>query len=157
MCASRNYSQKMPDITGEELRRRVEKLFPFWVDKESRMCFELEKGDCFWASFLWERKEILCLGEMVRDRVCVREGEEEKLVDVFETREYITLHEFGYYAFFKPSLAEIAIFLPKELFDDHEKLYVTSEALYKTKDDCYPIGTDQGVHVAKTTVLIKNI
>lgn len=157
MCASRNYSQKTPDVAGEELRRRVEKLFPFWVDKESRMCFELEKGDSFWTSFLWGRKEILCLGEMVRDRVCVREGEEETPVVVFETREYITFHTFGYYAFFKPTLAEIAKFLPKELFDDHEKLYVTSEALYKTKDDYYPIGTDQGVHVAKTTVLIKNI
>lgn len=56
MCASRNYSQKMPDITGEELGRRIEKLFPFWVDKESRMCFELEKGDSFWTFFGRERK-----------------------------------------------------------------------------------------------------
>lgn len=53
-------------------------------------------------------------------------------------------------------LQRLPHFFP-ELFDDHEKLYVTSEALYMTKDDCYPIGTDQGVHVAKTTVLIKNI
>ncbi|AEA06961.1 conserved hypothetical protein [Lausannevirus] len=157
MCASRNYSQEMPELPREELGKRVAKLVPFWVDKESKMCFELRKNDPFSTSFLWERKEVLCLGEMVRDGVYIREGEEENLVNVFETREYITLHEFGYYAFFKPSLAEIARFLPKELFDDHEKLYVTSEALYMRKDDCYPIGTDQGVHVAKTTVLIKNI
>ncbi|AMQ10588.1 hypothetical protein [Brazilian marseillevirus] len=150
-----SYSQEIPKITNAY--ERLEKMFPFWIDKESHLCFELEKRDPQNTSFVWERKEILCLGEMFGDGVCVREGEEEKLVRVFESWTYITFHKYGYHGFFKPSLFEIAAFLPQKLFDEHEKLYVTSEAIYMSPEHYYPIGTDQGVHVAKTTVLYKNI
>ncbi|AHA46247.1 hypothetical protein ISTM_349 [Insectomime virus] len=150
------YSQKIPKV--DNLRERVEKLTPFWFDKESKMCFELKKNDGFNTSFVWGREEILCLGEYDDSYgVFIKEGEEEKFVKAFESREYITYHMYGYHGCFKPSLSEVAAFLPQELFDDHEKLWVTSQAIYLSPEHCYPIGTDQGVHVAKTIVLFKNI
>lgn len=154
MSFYKSYQQNVPKIPHDELERRLDKLFPFWFDKDSKFCFELEKRDPYGTSFVWERKEIFCLGELVGDVVCVREGDEEKLRQVFGSREYITYHTYGYHGFFKPTLAEVASFLPQELFDDAEKIYVTSEPLHMPGSD-YPIGTNQGIHVARTTVLIR--
>lgn len=147
-----DYSQELPQMSIEELRERTSKMVPCCVD-ESGMCFELEKGDAFTQSFIWKKKIARYLGQFSEHGIFVDDGTGEgTMKGIFDVYEYITMHKYAY--LFKPSLAEVARFLPRALFDDHEKLYIVTKGIYRTDDSPFPIcnGT---LHLAKSFVCVE--
>ncbi|BAU80322.1 hypothetical protein A9K97_gp029 [Tokyovirus A1] len=146
------YYQELPQMDVEELRERTNKMFPCFVD-ENRMCFEAEKGDVFNQTFLWDKTPINYLGEFSECGIFVDDGSAEGTrTERFKVRKYITMHKYAY--LFKPSLAEVAMFLPKALFDNNEKLYIMTRGIYRDKDSPFPIGNDS-IHLAETFVCFK--
>nr|WNL50036.1 hypothetical protein MarFTMF_520 [Marseillevirus sp.] len=146
------YRQKLPEMDSDELRKRTSKMFPFFVDK-NKMCFEAEKGDAFYQTFIYNKTPINYLGEFHDYGIFVDNGTGEgTMTERFKTQKYITMHTYAY--LFKPSLAEVARFLPKELFDNNEKLYIMTKGIYRSDDHPFPIGNDS-LHLAETFVCFK--
>ncbi|ALX27662.1 hypothetical protein GMAR_ORF288 [Golden Marseillevirus] len=148
------YEQTLPKVAN--LTERLEKLWPFRVDKDTGFAFETKKTDPVNTSFSWVKDDVLCLGKYngLNGTIDNEDGEEQNVVPTYRIREYITLHEFGYHALFKPSLAEVAVFLPQELFDDFEKFWVMTEPVI-VQGDTYFLGSSGYAHVGRTKVVHK--
>nr|WRK65454.1 hypothetical protein MarFTME_409 [Marseillevirus futianmevirus] len=143
------YEQQLPQMEQQELVERTRKMFPCFVD-ENNMCFEAEKGDPFNETFLWNKTPLKYLGQFSGHHLFVDDGTGE---GTFKTthrcHKFITMHEYSY--LFKPSLEEVARFLPKEIFEDNEKLYILTKGLYRDENSPFPVGTNN-LHVAETFV-----
>ena len=111
-------------------------------------------------SFSWDAKKGKNVGLISHDGLSKRDRPAEnggwyckKVAD--KVGMFITLHNFGYYGFYKPSIEEVLAQLPAELFDEKKlsgrKLYFTNKMI---SDDVNTSLLDQEYHIAKTVVYI---
>jgi hypothetical protein len=155
-----DYSHNMiQKIDEKELSRRLKLISPC-VQKE-REIVKMEKyGDPIKQSFSWSYKEGDVVGTVSFDGISVRdrpaEGGGWYLKQVADkVGEFLTLHGFGYYGFYKPSIEEVLSQLPAELFDEEKlagrKLYFTNKMI---SEDLNTAMLNQNYHIAKTMVYI---
>jgi hypothetical protein len=150
----------IPKISKEEIERRAKLIHP--CSKEDNEIFLMEKyGDPIKQSFSWNFKKGESVGLISHDGISKRdkpaEGGGWYLKTVAEkVGEFLTLHCFGYYGFYKPSIGEIVSQLPAELFDEEKlagrKLYITNKMI---SEEINTAMLDQNYHIAKTAVYIE--
>src|SRR3972149_4776814 len=86
--------ERIPKIDKLELSKRMTLIFPCVVE-ENEIFLIKNIGNPINYSFSWDAKKVA-------DKVGM----------------FITLHNFGYYGFYKPSIEEVLAQLPAELFDE---------------------------------------
>jgi hypothetical protein len=152
----------IPEISKEEIKRRAKLVFPCTI-KERELILMKDCGNPITQSFSWNFKEDKTLGNIsfegisVRDKPAPGGGWFCKTI-AKKVGEFLTLHEFAYYGFFKPSIGEIVSQLPSELFDEKKlagrKIYITNKMI---SDDVNTAMLNQTWHIAKTIVYIEKI
>ena len=107
------FNISIPKITNEELERRYSKLKPLVRNENNELCWigALTPKQLRGISYIWDPKFI-------------RPVKENELMPI-QAYEFTTIHEYGYYGMFKPSVAEVLsqLTLPdyKDIFrDDYE-------------------------------------
>jgi hypothetical protein len=149
------------EISKEEIERRAKLVFPC-SQKENEMVLMKDYGDPIKQSFSWNFKEGEAVGTVSYDGILERDRPSEgggwymkKVAE--KVGEFITLHNFAYYGFYKPSIGEIVSQLPLELFDEEKlagrKLYITNKMI---SDEINTAMLDQNYHIAKTRVYIQS-
>ncbi|BBI30306.1 hypothetical protein QKT49_gp457 [Acanthamoeba castellanii medusavirus] len=148
-----NNAKPLPWLSTTEVHRRLAKVVPFCT---------FEGGDC-WVikslppgkAYMWEKTKtnefmgVLCEGA----GICGPPDAEGKRTKVMDVYSYPTLHTYGWYGFFKPDILEVVQQLPDALFDDYDKLYVTTEpASTDINRLMAPCGQ---YHMGKTTVAVR--
>lgn len=135
------FKLSIPKISDEELRKRYEQIKPVvTVDGKLHYMREFTFKELTGIAYLWD------IDKNVREEV--GEGE----LEVLEGRDFICLHTWAYYGFFKPSVAEVLsqikehdiplvdafeIIESPETADDFYKNSFTSIAF----DNCYHVST----------------
>lgn len=149
----------IPKIFKPELDRRFRLIIP--CVKEGNDVFQIKNcGDPIKESFSWQYQKGEAVGIISFDGLSVKDRPSERggwyLKKVAErVGEFITLHRFNYYGFYKPSIEEVLAQLPKELFDEKKlagrTLYFINNMI---SDDINTAMLNQEHHIAKTTVYI---
>lgn len=121
----------IPKITNAEIGKRLEHIRPC-VRRNGKLHF-IDKVDPRQVSFIW-------------DPPLAREAPEMPVL-----RKIRTLHTYGYYGMFKPSLAEVLAQIPKDIIDQVGAFEVNGP---ETADDLNQEreALDAGYHVAETTL-----
>lgn len=152
----------IPKINEEEIKRRAKLVFPCTI-KENQIILMENYGNPITQSFSWNFKEGKTLGKISYEGISKRDRPSPMggwyLKPVAEkVGEFITLHGFAYYGFFKPSIGEIVSQLPSELFDEEKlagrKIYLTNKMI---SDDVNTSMLNQNWHIAKTIVYIEKL
>lgn len=90
------FNVSIPKISDEEMKERYEQIKPvITVDGKLHYLREFTFEELTGISYLWN------CDEDVREEV--GEGE----LEVLEGRDFVCLHGYGYYGFFKPSIGEV--------------------------------------------------
>lgn len=156
-----DFEERIPKIEKSELDRRLKLIFP--CSKKDNEVFKMKNcGDPVKQSFSWNFKQGESVGLISHDGLSVRDRPAEHGKDSWYLKkvadkvgEFLTLHGFAYYGFYKPSLEEVLAQLPAELFDEKKlagrKLYFTNKMI---SDDVNTSMLDQSYHIAKTRVYI---
>lgn len=155
-----NFRDNMiPEISEEELERRMKFISPC-SEKENKIILMKDLGDPIKQSFSWNYKDGETLGTVSydgihkKDRPAENGGWYTKLI-AEKIGEFLTLHGFAYYGFYKPSIKEVLSQLPKEIFDEEKlagrKLYFTNKMI---SSEINIAMLDQNYHIAKTVVYI---
>lgn len=158
-----NFRDNMiPKISKEELQRRMKIISPC-SQKENKIILMKDYGDPIKQSFSWNFKDGKTLGTVSyngihkKDRPAENGGWYLKTI-ADRVGEFITLHGFGYYGFYKPSIEEVLSQLPSELFDEEKlagrKLYFTNKMI---SEEINTAMLDQNYHIAKTVVYIDTV
>jgi hypothetical protein len=151
---------RIPEIDEQEIRRRASLIFPC-IQKENEIILMKNCGDPINQSFSWNFQEDEILGTVSSDSILVKDRPAESggwyMKRIAEkVGEFITLHGFAYYGFYKPSVGEIVSQLPSELFDEKKlagrKLYFTNQMI---SSDINVAMLEQNWHIAKTKVYIQ--
>lgn len=159
-----NYENNLiPKISNEEILRRAQFVFPCTIDEKNNVVLMKNYGNPIKQSFSWGYEVDKKLGKISyegiskRDRPALLGGWYCKII-AEKVGEFLTLHEFAYYGFFKPSIGEIVSQLPSELFDEKKlagrKIYITNKMI---SDDVNIAMLNQTWHIAKTVVYITKI
>jgi hypothetical protein len=151
----------IPKIDIIELDRRIKLTIPC-VEKDNKVIRIKNYGDPIKQSFSWSHSEDKEIGHISYDGLSERDRPAEypgswymkQVAD--KVGEFLTLHNFGYYGFYKPSIEEVLAQLPAELFDEEKlagrKLYFTNKMI---SADINVSMLNQENHIAKTTVYIQ--
>ena len=153
---------RIPKIEKSELTRRLKLIHPC-IEKENEIIKITNYGDPIKQSFSWDYKEGTTIGFVSHDGISKRGKPAEgggwycdKVAN--KIGEFITLHNFGYYGFYKPSIEEVLAQLPEELFDEDKlagrKLYFINKMI---SSDINTSLLDGEYHIAKTRVYIDMI
>jgi hypothetical protein len=161
---SERYAKALPRLSAAEVQRRLAKVVPFYVFHEAdptdtrrrhavRACWVIEPV-APGKAYVWDHTKTDEFMGVLYDDAGVygppdADGRLERLMDA---RSYLTLHTYGWYGSFKPDLLEVVQQLPDALFDDYDKIYVTTEA---KSIDINQLMTPCGFHMGKTTVAVK--
>lgn len=131
----RRYS--IPKITNAELSELAARIKPVVRDeKRNNLPFYIEVDpDLRGTSYLWDYKFT------------------EEAKDLFEFATIRTLHTYGYYGMFKPSVAEVLAQIPPEYRDRVVAFEITQRPV--NSDDLFreQEAVNQGFHVAVTALL----
>ncbi|BBI30315.1 hypothetical protein QKT49_gp448 [Acanthamoeba castellanii medusavirus] len=159
------YAKTLPQLPAAEVQRRLAKVVPFCVFEERdpadasgqrvvRNCWAIEPV-APGKAYMWEHvKTNEFLGVLYENAGGIygppdADGRMEQLMDV---RSYLTLHTYGWYGFFKPDILEVVQQLPDALFDDYDKIYVTTTPM---STDINRLMTPCDFHMGKTTVAVE--
>ncbi len=158
------FKEKMlPKIEKAELERRLKFISPCIL--QEREVLKLNSfGDPINRSYSWEADKDDCtlVGTLTQSGIAVKDRPAEFGTDSWYMKsvasrigEFITLHNFGYYGLYKPSIEEVLAQLPEELFDEVKlagrQLYFTNKMI---SDDINVALLNQEFHIAKTNVYI---
>jgi len=123
-------SFSIPDITDAQLEALYDLTKP--LVKDGKDLYYIRKPDLRNVAFPWDPKLTW------------------KATGLHKVRTIRTLHEYGYYGMFKPSVAEVLAQIPKSLIGRVQAFYVegpkTAAELNMHKDEL-----NAGFHVAETT------
>lgn len=159
------YAKTLPHLSTTEVQRRLANVVPFYVFEERdpadasgqrvvRNCWAIEPvapGD----AYVWEHTKtnefmgVLYGGDA---GICGPPDADGTIEPLMSVRSYLTLHTYGWYGFFKPDILEVVQQLPDALFDDYDKIYVTTTPM---STDINQIMSPCGYHMGKTTVAVK--
>ena len=90
------FKVSIPDISQEEVMKRYKKIKPVITKNGKLYRFREFSYDEIWGtSYLWNTDED------VREEV----GKDE--LEVLEDKDFVCLHSYNYYGFFKPSIKEV--------------------------------------------------
>lgn len=151
----KKYGTKIPVLSNEEFNARLLKTTPIRADKHHNL-FILEPPQ----SALHE--SYICSPPV--KYLATRHGSGAfvyKNMRDFENRTgsvnfilcgvtFITLHTYGYYGFFKPSLGEVISQLPKDLYENFDEIFVTTDMI-SSEINTLMLGN---YHIGKTTVFL---
>jgi len=149
-------------IDEKELNRRLKLISPC-VEKEREIIKMKDYGNPINQSFSWTYKEGDVVGTVSFDGISVEDRPAENggwyMKQVAEkVGEFLTLHGFAYYGFYKPSLEEVLSQLPAELFDEEKlagrKLYFTNKMI---SEDLNTAMLNQNYHIARTSIYIDKL
>lgn len=132
------YNVSIPEITKEELLARYERIKPI-VDIEGTKYFlrEFTAEELSGQSYIWDKEN---------DK---REKVDMDLYIPMMEMDFECIHKYGYYAFFKPSIAEVLAQIPK-----HDVSFVNAFEIIefpRTNEDFNKnkIVFDSGFHISK--------
>jgi len=136
------YNVSIPEITDEELRTRYERIKPI-VEIEGKKYLLRNFADLRNVSYIWnvhqDKREEINIDEYI----------------ALEEHDFECIHEYGYYGFFKPSIAEVLAQIPSDLanivdlFEIIEKPEI-AEDFSKNK-----IIFENGYHISKVRLYVK--
>ncbi len=134
------FNVSIPKISDEEMKKRYEQIKPvITVDGKLHYLREFTFEELRGISYLWNSDEDV-RGE-------VGEGE----IEVLEGRDFVCLHAYGYYGFFKPSIGEVLSQI-KEYDLPFVKAFEIIESPQTAddfhKDSFTSIAFDNGYHVS---------
>lgn len=130
-----NTKSWIPKIKDDVLEKLFKKIKP--IVRKGGEAYYIEKVDLRGASYLWSPKTT---------------RKAPKLEPITDIRTY---HTYGYYGFFKPSIAEVIAQIPKEYLSQ-----VTTFEIISSPEDANDLGREQealnaGYHVAITRLYKK--
>lgn len=124
----------IPEISDEELNNRVQRIKPVITFKREKRY--IEPCDPRFVAYTWDAKP----------------AGKAKHITPLET--ITTYHRFGYYGFFKPSVAEVLAQIPERLLDR----VVAFEIIKKPEDAAdlnrEKMALNKGFHVATTQLYV---
>lgn len=134
------FEVSIPKISDEEMMKRYKQIKPvITVNGKLHYFREFTLEELSGISYLWNRHED------VREEV----GEDE--LEVLEGRDFVCLHSYRYYGFFKPSVGEV-LFQIKEYDLPFIKAFEIIESPQTAadfhKDSFTSIAFDNGYHVS---------
>ena len=134
------FKVSIPKISDEEMKKRYEQIKPvITVNGKLHYYREFTFEELSGISYLWNRDEDM------REEVC--DGE----LEVLEGRDFVCLHGYGYYGFFKPSVGEVLSQIKEydlpfvKAFEIIESPQTASDFY---KDSFTSIAFDNGYHVS---------
>lgn len=156
------YAKPLPHLSTTEVHRRLAKVVPFYIFEEKDPAGQKVVRNC-WAiepvapgnAYVWDHKktnEFLGVLYGGGDGIYGPPDADGKMEQLMGIRSYLTLHTYGWYGFFKPDILEVVQQLPGTLFDDYDKVYVTTTPM---STDINQLMTPCGYHMGKTTVAVK--
>ncbi|QPB44346.1 hypothetical protein [Medusavirus stheno T3] len=162
---SARYAKPLPQLPDAEVQRRLDKVVPFYIFEEKdpadasgqrvvRNCWAIESV-APGKAYVWKHtKTDEFMGVLYHnaDGICGPPDADGTIEQLMSVRSYLTLHTYGWYGFFKPDILEVVQQLPDALFDDYDKIYVTTMPV---STDINQIMSPCGHHMGKTTVAVK--
>lgn len=161
-----DFKQRIPKLSKEELFRRIKCIVPCIIDRRNGMAnavVALKHVDPTNA-FRWDDKtqEGEIIGSLSFDGISVKDSPGH-MPDSWHMRkvcenigEFLTLHGFGYYGFYKPSVEEVVAQLPIELFDEEKlggrTLFFINEPISHNLNEAM---LDGEYHIGRTKVFIQ--
>lgn len=125
---------EIPEITDEELQRLVERIRPMVI--KDGIPYLINEPNLRNIAFTWSPDLA-----------------EQAPVSYRPYEQIYTLHEWGYYGCFKPSIAEVLAQIPEDCLDDDSIVAFTTEGPHDATDlNNARICTDAGYHCAVTTL-----
>ena len=98
------YNVSIPEITDEELKTRYKRIKPVVeIEGKKYLLREYTQEELRGKSYLWDMEQDK------REEIDI--DEYAPLVDY----DFECIHKYGYYAFFKPSIAEVLAQIPEDL------------------------------------------
>lgn len=125
-CVDKMY--QIPEMSDEEIQRRCSLIRPL-VRHEDKL-LTVVPHDPDKVAFNWAKAEAVL---------------DKPLVEVGRCR---TLHVYGYYGFFKPSMSEVVRFIPEDLVGVAEYFEVAEARIVNTNED-ERMALDKGFHVSE--------
>ena len=134
----------IPKISKEEMKKRYEQIKPvITVNGKLHYFREFAINEINGISYLWEPDKD------VRDEV------KENELEVLEGRDFVCLHSYGYYGFFKPTIGEVLSQIKEcdiPLIKAFEIIERPETAADYHKDSFTSIAFDNGYHVSTVRV-----
>jgi len=138
------YKVSIPKITDEELRKRYERIKPIVeIDGEKYFLRTFTEEELRTKSYIWN------MYEDKREKVNIDE------YAALEEHDFECIHRYGYYALFKPSIAEVLAQIPDDLARLVNLFEIIDEP--KTEEDFSKnkIVFDNGYHISKVRLFVK--
>jgi len=127
----------IPEISSEELEARYSRLKPVVKDEQGKLHWIKRPDSLSHIAFTWDPKL------------------EEEATGLKPIKTITTLHTYGYYGMFKPSIKEVLAQVPSKLLNEAVAFHVqgpeTAQDLNKFKKEL-----NDGFHVAFTTFYQKS-
>ena len=125
----------IPKVKQDEIKARAERIKP--VVSFSGKPYYIKEVDLFNIAYTWEPKQDV-------------PAEGLKVVKTITT-----YHGYGYYGFFKPSIAEVLAQIPAELLDKVVAFEIVNSPSTVEDLNKHKVELDAGYHVAETALYVK--
>jgi hypothetical protein len=125
----------IPTITDDELKAMAERIKP--VVRSGKVLFYIKEVDLKNIAYTWSPE--------ITDRA----------TDLKPLKEITTYHRYGYYGFFKPSIAEVLAQIPTELRETVVAFEITNSPETAADLNAHQTAVNDGYHVAVTQLYVK--
>ena len=151
-----NLMDRFPPVSNEWLN----KLIPVIVDKKLNV-WEIEKPSSLHSvAYTWEINPKRYMGFITKNSIDVSVFSNEQsfkntygdITILLKGYEYITFHTCVHMTYFKPSLYEVGIQLEKQLFEDFDQIYVTTDRWISGESNYN--NTINDLHIGRSLVFV---